>query len=317
MTTRLLHCASLFIATLILAVTVVSAQTPGTQTSNLQTAANIKGSGQSEFRLTEWLAQARPQKPARFSLLPTSTVEPTASGPLVPLVVLGGGSVGKLAKWTGFTLVNSFIGDSSIFEDSSGKVGIGTVTPASPLTVAGMIESRSSGFKFPDGTVQATAAVSGLQAVVHDATLAGNGTAASPLSVVQSGSASQIEPVGAKIDVNMPDGGAGQGGIIYTVPAGKRLVIEQVSAIFLLPIGQKAATLSIETSPQAGGDKIPHQMSWFFAGDQGAFAAFHSGQLMKLYAAPNTVVVVNANRDSFTGDASCTFYISGYLVNLP
>ena len=35
-----------------------------------------------------------------------------------------------------------------------GEVGIGTNAPSSLLTVAGMIEATSGGFKFPDGTVQ-------------------------------------------------------------------------------------------------------------------------------------------------------------------
>ena len=41
---------------------------------------------------------------------------------------------------------------------SAVNVGIGTTTPDSPLTVAGVIESTSGGIKFPDGTVQTTAA---------------------------------------------------------------------------------------------------------------------------------------------------------------
>lgn len=41
---------------------------------------------------------------------------------------------------------------------SSGNVGIGTVTPGSKLSVAGTIESTTSGFKFPDATIQTTAA---------------------------------------------------------------------------------------------------------------------------------------------------------------
>jgi hypothetical protein len=40
----------------------------------------------------------------------------------------------------------------------SGNVGIGTMTPGSPLTVAGQVESTTGGFKFPDGTTQITAA---------------------------------------------------------------------------------------------------------------------------------------------------------------
>lgn len=104
-----------------------------------------------------------------------------ASGP--QLSVVGGGSVGKLTKWTGFTSGNSIIGDSNIFEDKSGKVGIGTNSPTSLLTVQGMIEVTMGGLKFPDGSLQTTAAVSGLQSVFHNSTLIGNGTSGSPLGV--------------------------------------------------------------------------------------------------------------------------------------
>jgi hypothetical protein len=39
----------------------------------------------------------------------------------------------------------------------AGNVGIGTTTPAQMLSVAGTVESTTGGFKFPDGTTQATA----------------------------------------------------------------------------------------------------------------------------------------------------------------
>jgi len=45
-----------------------------------------------------------------------------------------------------------------MFVDDAGNVGIGTSSPGSRLTVAGEIESTAGGFKFPDGSVQATAA---------------------------------------------------------------------------------------------------------------------------------------------------------------
>lgn len=40
----------------------------------------------------------------------------------------------------------------------SGKVGIGTASPSQELSVNGIIQSMSGGIKFPDGTVQTTAA---------------------------------------------------------------------------------------------------------------------------------------------------------------
>lgn len=40
---------------------------------------------------------------------------------------------------------------------TSGSVGIGTTTPAQKLSVVGVIESTTGGFKFPDGTTQITA----------------------------------------------------------------------------------------------------------------------------------------------------------------
>src|SRR5215471_7563625 len=99
------------------------------------------------------------------------------------LPVIGGGTFGKLTKWTGFGASNSVIGDSGIFEDKNGLVGIGTTTPTSRLTVVGVIESIGGGFKFSDGTVQTTAANAGSISISHDSTLTGNGTNGAPLGV--------------------------------------------------------------------------------------------------------------------------------------
>lgn len=47
---------------------------------------------------------------------------------------------------------------NTLFIDAvNNRVGIGTITPSSPLTVAGTIESTSGGIKFPDASVQTTA----------------------------------------------------------------------------------------------------------------------------------------------------------------
>ncbi len=98
--------------------------------------------------------------------------------------ITGGGNAGQITKWTGFDGISFTIGNSVITEDKFGKIGIGTTTPTSPLTVRGMIETTLGGYKFPDGTIQTTAAIS---SVFHDATLTGNGTAASPLGIAPGG----------------------------------------------------------------------------------------------------------------------------------
>jgi hypothetical protein len=51
----------------------------------------------------------------------------------------------------------------------NGLLGIGTA-PTFPLSVAGIIESTFGGFRFPDGTVQTSAAVSGLRGVIEFST---------------------------------------------------------------------------------------------------------------------------------------------------
>src|SRR4030095_16180740 len=147
-----------------------------------QTPVNRNAAETGEVQLTNLMAKAHRAKRAAFSLMPerravnlsepSFNITQTAGGP--NLTVLGGGTLGRLTKWTGFTSSNSFIGDTTIFEDKFGKVGIGTDTPTSKLTVQGMIEITLGGLKFPDGTVQTTA---GLASITHDSTLAGDGTA--------------------------------------------------------------------------------------------------------------------------------------------
>src|SRR5215471_6128947 len=162
---RLIHYTSLLIALLVLGVTAVRAQVTDSQ------AGNTKETVRSEFQLSTLLAQSRRRPRLSFSLMPSSidvrasapffSITPMATGPNLP--VLGSGTVGRLTKWTGFNSSNSFIGDSSIFEDKFGNVSIGTGT--STVTVA--------------GTIQA----SGGTTVAHDSTLQGDGTSTSPLGV--------------------------------------------------------------------------------------------------------------------------------------
>ncbi len=91
----------------------------------------------------------------------------------------GFGTTGTIPKFGG----GDFLTNSIISEDFNGRIGIGTTTPGSKLTVAGLIETTSGGIKFPDGTTQTTSAANALFQVNHNATLTGNGTSGSPLGV--------------------------------------------------------------------------------------------------------------------------------------
>jgi len=97
-----------------------------------------------------------------------------------------GGSVTIQPGAAGVGAVNGAFGQV-ILAPGGGNVGIGVTNAGSKLTVAGMIETTLGGLKFPDGTLQTTAATSGLASVFHDTTLTGNGTGGLPLGVSNSG----------------------------------------------------------------------------------------------------------------------------------
>ena len=169
MRNRLILCASLLMITPCLSDNIALSQTRG---SNDQLG-NRPSITADRVRSIDLLALARPNRRAGFALmgsrgsanasLPGFNNSPLAAGATSP--VLGGGIVGRLTKWTGFTSGNSIIGDSTIFESKFGLVGIGTDTPTSKLTVAGTIQSLTGGFQFPDGTVQTTAGIAANQVV--------------------------------------------------------------------------------------------------------------------------------------------------------
>jgi hypothetical protein len=92
--------------------------------------------------------------------------------------VKGSGTAGMVPIW-----LDSGTLSDSIITQSGAKIGIGTSSPGSTLSVVGMIETTMGGYKFPDGTIQSTAATGGLTVVVHDSTLKGAGTSGSPLGV--------------------------------------------------------------------------------------------------------------------------------------
>ena len=224
--------ASILIYTLAASINSAQAQeSKGANVSSLIQASN------SQFQFTNLLAQARPVGRTRFVLAPAIN-NTAASGPalvITPMAsapnqqVFGGGTGGRLTKWTGFTTNTSVIGDSNIYEDKFGKVGIGTTAPTSLFTVQGVIESFG-GIKFGDGTTQTTSAAGALFGVAHDSTLLGNGTSASPLGIavplVFSGTTEILDPL-----LSVTNNGTSSIGVLGTAPDGRGVMGVSISGI--------------------------------------------------------------------------------------
>jgi microcystin-dependent protein len=66
---------------------------------------------------------------------------------------------------------------TDLYYDDGGSVGVGTDSPGEALSVNGVIESMSGGFRFPDGTLQTTA-LGGIQPIPPGSIVAFAGSAA-------------------------------------------------------------------------------------------------------------------------------------------
>ena len=210
-----------------------------------------------------------------------SAVQPAAGS---TTTVTGSGTAGQLTKWTS---INT-LGDSSISEDKFGKVGIGATSPASKLTVGGVIETTSGGVKFPDGTVRATAAVTATgPMLVRDV----DNPARQPFQITLIGLAPSNQ---------------------FTVPSGKRLVIEYVSGRIPAGLGQQLETVRLLTAVNDATSL--HFFTPIFTGGV-IESIFTVSQQTRIYADPETLVIVNAEGGGPVL-SKMLLTISGYLVDV-
>jgi hypothetical protein len=160
--------------------------------------------------LASTLAQGQQQQKA-----PSKTKNQTEAAALVD------NTPGRIAKFTG----TKSLGDSNITEDDSGKIGVGTALPTSPLTVNGVIETTSAqgGIKFPNGTVQTTA---GLPAVSRDNTLKGDGSQASQLGLAVPLTLTGATPQSSSVLVVSNTATFGDGITINAGPKGQGLRVQ-------------------------------------------------------------------------------------------
>jgi hypothetical protein len=102
--------------------------------------------------------------------------------------------------------------------------------------------------------------------------------------------------------------------IMYNVPAGKRLVIENVFAHMRVLAGA-FVTMSVRTT--VGGNTAGAEILMAPQGTFGRESHFAGNQNMRLYADPNTSVTISYARSVTDATGKLTFGFSGYLVDKP
>ena len=254
--------------------------------------------------LSTLLARHQGGQPAGFRFIGGRTLTSSelaaastnAFAPPAPLTVQGSGTTGRVTKWSGSNSVNSSIADSTIFEDKFGKVGIGTDTPTSKLTVAGTVETRD-GVKFADGTIQTTAFLPGQL----------------PEALV--------EPFTDEIPFIIATNETQKFSDANPVPAGKRLIVEHVSVICDLPVGQRLSFAGTGSGNPGASYSAALIMVPVHIGDISVVGTAKSRiiatQSIRMYIDAGKVFKVAVLRSASTGSGDCGFVIAGFLVNVP
>ncbi|HTI41629.1 MAG TPA: hypothetical protein VL693_07365 [Vicinamibacterales bacterium] len=107
---------------------------------------------------------------------------------------------------------------------------------------------------------------------------------------------------------------ANPGGIAFTVPSGKRLVIEFVSMFAQIPQGQNIVFGRVDTTGQFIYLPMTHTGTFTQAGEQ--VEGFVGSQRMFVVLEPGTQVDPTAARDSGSGSGLFQVQIAGYYVNV-
>jgi hypothetical protein len=112
---------------------------------------------------------------------------------------------------------------------------------------------------------------------------------------------------------------------ISVVPAGKRLVIENVSALVRLPPGEKLVATEVSTIRNINHNPVFNSGVWLGSNFQGTLGAvedwFIASQAVRLYADSSEgglgEVSLKFTRAGFGDDTHINATISGYLVDVP
>lgn len=139
---------------------------------------------------------------------------------------------------------------------------------------------------------------------------------ADPIPVsVSSGPA--VQPIHDTVSSSLEDGEFGVFKIAYTVPAGKRLVIEFISFQSRIPIGQRPEPFGLNT--KVGGETgfYVFPVSFAFEDTNIGLDTYVASSPTRIYCDPGQSLIFRLGRTANDGTASAFFTFSGYLENVP
>jgi hypothetical protein len=119
-------------------------------------------------------------------------------------------------------------------------------------------------------------------------------------------------PFAKDINAQFPPGGSSTSAT-FTVPAGKRLVIETAVLLINLPLGQIIESFTIPTS--VNGQVIFYSLFPTLTSQSDVTSFFGINQPLKIYADGGTQVSGNILR-SGSGTGGFDLVVSGYLVDM-
>ena len=123
------------------------------------------------------------------------------------------------------------------------------------------------------------------------------------------------QPVQFKLELDGTDGSPSLGANAYQVPAGKRLVIEQVTGRVGIPSPQIIEASIVLT---AGGlSNAQHFLRFDPPLPLNGDSEYYTTLPVRFYADPGTFVGLRVARYPTTGNWAVLITVSGYLVNLP